>query len=684
MESTLFLSLIDGREREFVKTLKFNEYHLIRNRAYVMLKHLYFLNKYDFFTKYSSVNSFSDEADWLLRNFIGRIVSEEKRFVDKLVSSVKEHEKITMHDVKACEFALRDLFTGTALEQYREYLHIFMTSEDVSNIAYNLLLVGAINDVYSVVVDKILSKLLEFGRMFARVECLARTHGQPASPTTLGKRFAEMYGRCQSVIREINKVRLSGKCSGATGNYNAPVAVVPEFDYVGFSRDFVESFGFVYLEVSNQRNDHLAIVNLFNRIRLLETVLLDICDNLWLYISNGVLVQKSIKNETGSSTMPHKINPWHLEYAQGCLKMGMAVCDSMTSGLVLTRYERSLDDHPFERSYSTVIGYFQIAHEYILEQLNRVSGADIELLRAELGENPQVVSEAIMTAYRLYNIPDAYLKIKGLSRFTSFSRETNDRIRESLGCIPNKNLIELLENPWKYTGLAQKIALEVVNGPKLKIDIRPRVIVYDFDDTLVNTTGFIVNNIVLVLSKYNYSLNEIKTILTSNVVFETAMRKIYEIVKRNNPEFYNTAEEFLAEYRRIASGGVYSAIPFGVAFTEIMKERGYFQAILSNRTRLLERRLEEAGYDWGLFKVFQPRVKKPAKEAFNEIFDQFGMSGEIKYIFIGDHIVDYECAKANDIEFYALVNDDGGGFVSAGLDKSRIFTSFRNILKALL
>lgn len=359
------------------------------------------------------------------------------------------------HDVKAVEHMVRGLLQGTSLEDLMDFVHYPLTSEDVNNIAYNLMFVDVINQVWMKEVYKVGDKLRQLTLRYANTPVLGLTHGQPASPTTIGKRFAYFLENLVDVVEQLFSMVLTAKCSGPVGNHNAITAVAPGFDFDAHARKFVEDFGFEYTPVVHQRNSHSRMVRVLKLVGELNMVLYDLSENVWLNLSRGWLTQLPVESHVGSSVMPHKVNPWFFELAEGYAQVSNALIRASEVGLSTSRFERDLSDHPWERVYGDMFGYSLVALSYVNQGLSTLV-ADEDKALEDLQKHPEVLAEAIQIAGKSWGVQDPYAKLKSLTRGKTASLE---ELREVLtDMLPMEGVAVLKDlSPETYIGKAPEI-----------------------------------------------------------------------------------------------------------------------------------------------------------------------------------------------------------------------------------
>jgi adenylosuccinate lyase len=484
------LSTLDGREVLFTGELGeyLSEGALHRYRGIVEIEALIALSESDFSVR----PAITEEEKEVLR---GLVVSSE--FDAKAVADYDHFGRNGSgpfeHDVKSVEVYLRERLDSTGLGRLNEWLHFPMTSEDVNNLAWNLMLRDGINAVWLPTTLSVMDKLADFSVDYAHVPVLGKTHGMNASPTTFGKRFSYTLEQMSDIVGRIKDLELSGKFSGPVGNHNAMTAVVPDFDFEAFAREFVEGFGFVYADNANQRNSHLSITRLFGEIKLLNTFVADLCDNVRHNVMMGWLYQEGSETHVGSSVMPHKINPWFFEVGQGYFEQSSQLIDGAAEGLLQSVFERDLTDHPWERAYGEMLGKSLVGMAYVNDGLDTLR-VDDQTALAELGATPEVLSEAVQIAGRIAGAPNIYMTIKQLTRGKRLDHETLSEIIEEH--IPDEGLKARLRQlkPQDYIGKAPEIAertagrYQVLRSAVEKgvLDEAKRVdaVLFDFDNTL--------------------------------------------------------------------------------------------------------------------------------------------------------------------------------------------------------
>ena len=443
-DTLLAISPVDGRYRKITEKLNmyFSEFAYIKYRVIVELKWLKYLLE--------------------SKGIIGKDI--EIIDIDKYINSfdlneakkVKEYERITNHDVKAIEYYVRELFKGTSLEEYESFVHFGCTSEDVNNLAHSLMINEANKSVLFPMIENLLKILKEKSFENKSVSMLSHTHGQPATPTTFGKELAVFIYRIESLYKKMIKIDLKGKFSGAVGNYNAHVVAYPQVDWIDFTKKFVEELKIEYNPLSTQIENHDTICEIFSYMKLINNVIMDFNSDMWMYISNKYLKLKVIASETGSSVMPHKVNPINFENSMANIRMANCIIDNFTNNLQVSRMQRDLSDSSNLRNMGVTYSHMLISLENTIIGINKID-IDKEILNKDLNNNPEVLSEAIQTVLRKNRHKDAYEQLKNLTRGKRITLEqTREYIKEL--DITEEDKINLLKlTPENYIGVAEKL-----------------------------------------------------------------------------------------------------------------------------------------------------------------------------------------------------------------------------------
>ncbi|MEF8750892.1 MAG: adenylosuccinate lyase [Candidatus Accumulibacter necessarius] len=447
------LSPLDGRYAARLDALRpqFSEYGLIRRRLQVEIEWLKALAAEPHFVEIPAFSAATlGELDGLLADF-GPLQAAE----------VKAIEAVTNHDVKALEYWIRQRLANNAeVMRVAEFIHFACTSEDINNLAHALMLQAARDETMLPKFDQVLARLRGLAHELADLPMMSRTHGQPATPTTLGKEMANVAYRLRRARSAIAGVRLLGKINGAVGNYNAHLVAYPGYDWESFARRFVESLGLEFNPYTIQIEPHDAIGELFDAFARANLVLLDLNRDLWGYISLGFFRQKLKAGEIGSSTMPHKVNPIDFENSEGNLGLANALLRHLADKLPVSRWQRDLTDSTVLRNMGVALGYTLLAYDSLLRGLNKLE-ADAERLHADLDANWELLAEPVQTVMRRYGVANPYEKLKELTRGKRVSREDMRCFIESLE-IPPDARSELLElTPSGYTGMASQLARRI-------------------------------------------------------------------------------------------------------------------------------------------------------------------------------------------------------------------------------
>jgi len=382
-------------------------------------------------------------------------------FAEGDAARVKEIESRTNHDVKAIEYWLKERFAAHAeLAPAAEFIHFACTSEDINNLAYALMLADAREKVMLPALDEIIGKLATLAHALAQVPMLARTHGQAATPTTMGKELANVVHRLRRARSRIAGVSLTGKINGAVGNYNAHLAAYPALDWEGFARRFVEALRLEFNPYTTQIEPHDALAELFDAFARANTVLIDFDRDIWGYVSLGYFKQRLVAGEVGSSTMPHKVNPIDFENSEGNLGLANAVLRHLSDKLPLSRWQRDLTDSTVLRNVGVALGYSLLGCVSCLKGLNKLE-ANPAALRADLESTWEVLAEAVQTVMRRYGLPEPYEQLKALTRGKGITRESLQQFIGELA-IPEAERQRLLAlAPWTYTGMAAELAKRI-------------------------------------------------------------------------------------------------------------------------------------------------------------------------------------------------------------------------------
>ncbi|WP_323750680.1 adenylosuccinate lyase [Marinobacter sp.] len=440
------ISPVDGRYGSKVSVFRsiFSEYGLIRNRVTVEIRWLQKLAEHPAITE---VPAFSAEAN----AFLDKMVSE---FSLADAERIKEIERTTNHDVKAVEYLIKEKIAEVPeLHAVTEFVHFACTSEDINNLSHALMLREGLDHGLLPGMEKVVDKLAELSKEHAEQPMLSRTHGQTASPTTVGKELANVVYRLRRQLKQIKAVELMGKINGAVGNYNAHLSAYPQVDWATNAKEFIERLGLDWNPYTTQIEPHDYIAELYDAIARFNTILIDMDRDIWGYISLGYFKQKTVAGEIGSSTMPHKVNPIDFENSEGNLGIANAIFSHLSAKLPISRWQRDLTDSTVLRNLGVGFAHSLIAYEATLKGLGK-----LEINPLRLGEDLnsawEVLAEPIQTVMRRYNIEKPYEKLKDLTRGKTMSAEVIQNFVETLE-IPEEAKAELRAlTPETYIGNA--------------------------------------------------------------------------------------------------------------------------------------------------------------------------------------------------------------------------------------
>jgi adenylosuccinate lyase len=448
------LSPIDGRYADKVEPLRgiLSEFGLIRYRVLVEVRWLQALAAESAIIE---VPPLSPEARAVLDGIANTFCVED-------AERVKRIERTTNHDVKAVEYFLKEKIAGNGeLEAITEFIHFACTSEDINNLAYGLMIREARNAVLLPVMNQVIQAIGQKAHDYADQPLLSRTHGQPATPSTMGKEFANIAARLSRQARHVGAVEVLGKINGAVGNYNAHLVAYPEVGWPEFARRFVESLGLVFNPYTTQIEPHDYLAEIFHALSRFNTVLIDFDRDVWGYISLGFFKQKTVAGEVGSSTMPHKVNPIDFENSEGNLGLANAVFAHLAEKLPISRWQRDLTDSTVLRNIGVGMAHTLIALQSTLKGIGKLE-INAEVLEADLAANPEVLAEPIQTVMRRHGVERPYEKLKELTRGQRIDAEALARFISTLE-IPESARRQLLSlSPRDYTGHAVLLARSLV------------------------------------------------------------------------------------------------------------------------------------------------------------------------------------------------------------------------------
>jgi adenylosuccinate lyase len=449
----LALSPLDGRYAGKVDALRpiFSEYGLIKARVKVEVEWLLALADAPGIVE---LPPFSAAASQRLRSLASGFSTRD-------AARVKEIERTTNHDVKAVEYFIKEQLKDDAeLGPALEFVHFACTSEDINNLSYALMLEQARSEVLLPALDNVAALLRSLAHAQAAQPMLSRTHGQTASPTTLGKEIANVVARLERQRKQIAGVELTGKINGAVGNYNAHVIAYPEVDWPTFAQSFIEKLGIVFNPYTTQIEPHDNVAEIGDAARRANIVLIDLARDIWGYISLGYFKQTLKEGEVGSSTMPHKVNPIDFENAEGNFGLANALFEHFSAKLPISRWQRDLTDSTVLRALGTAFGHTLVALDSLAKGLGKLTVAP-ERLDADLDVAWEVLAEAVQTVMRRHGLPNPYEQLKALTRGQGITEQS---MREFIGSLElpadaKQRLLDL--TPGNYTGLAESLARKI-------------------------------------------------------------------------------------------------------------------------------------------------------------------------------------------------------------------------------
>ena len=447
------LSPLDGRYASKVEALRpiFSEFGLMHRRVQVEIEWLLALAADPRIVELPAFNA----------GQIDMLKAIATRFSVEDGNRIKAIEGTTNHDVKAVEYFIKERIGADAgLAQAKEFVHFACTSEDINNLSYALMLRDAREQVLLPMFDAVIAQLRALAHANAALPMLSRTHGQTASPSTLGKEIANVVARLERQRKQLAAVDISGKINGAVGNYNAHAITYPEVDWQGFSQRFVESLGLGYNAYTTQIEPHDGVAEYCDAVRRANVILIDLARDIWGYISLGYFKQSLKAGEVGSSTMPHKVNPIDFENAEGNFGLANALLGHFAEKLPISRWQRDLTDSTVLRALGTAFGHTLVALESLKKGLGKLT-VNADRLGSDLDASWEVLAEAVQTVMRRYGLPEPYEQLKALTRGQGITRESMQLFVEGLA-LPAEAKQRLLElTPAKYVGLAEALAREV-------------------------------------------------------------------------------------------------------------------------------------------------------------------------------------------------------------------------------
>lgn len=434
---------LDGRYKDIKELVSpyFAEYTYFQKRVFVEIQWLLYLIKTDV------VNYKGD---------VFKIEEISSKYDLNSYLEIKKYENITKHDVKAVEYFIDQKLKESNLTELISYVHFTLTSEDINNVSYALMIKQFLNEVYYPKIEELLNYLTILSKKYKNTVVLAHTHGQPATPTTFGKEFKVYIYRIKNELQKLKKVRIMAKFNGATGNYSAIKVALPEIDVISFSKNFIESLNLTFNPLTTQIENHDYIVTILDIVRHINNIILDMDIDMWLYISKSYFKLEVIKNEVGSSTMPHKVNPINFENSESNLEVSNGLLVTLSNKLPRSRMQRDLSDSSTMRNLGISFGYSLQGIKETLKGLKKVT-INKEQIKLELADEWELLAEPIQTILRKYKIQDAYNKLKELTRGKKVTKKIIEDFINSLAIADCDKKILLDLTPSNYIGLANKL-----------------------------------------------------------------------------------------------------------------------------------------------------------------------------------------------------------------------------------
>ena len=452
-ESLTAISPLDGRYHNKMAALRpiFSEFGLMRYRVQVEIRWLQTLANQ---ANLPELAPFSAAANALLENIA-------TNFSESDASRIKAIEAEINHDVKAIEYFLKERIAGNAeLAKVSEFIHFACTSEDINNLAHGLMLKTARETCILPMLNEIISALKKLAHEYANQALLSRTHGQPATPTTVGKEIANIIARLDRQIQQLSATPILGKINGATGNYNAHAVAYPKVDWQKISASMVTSLGLTLNTYTTQIEPHDYMAEIFMNLMRINTILIDFNRDMWGYIALNYFQQKNLGNEVGSSTMPHKINPIDFENSEGNLGIANALLDHLANKLPLSRWQRDLTDSTVLRSMGVAVGHAYLAYQALLKALQKVT-PDLGVINTDLAQHWEILGEPIQTMMRRFGISEPYEKLKTFTRGKKINQELLRQFIAELD-LPEEIKQQLYDlTPANYLGYAQDLAKNI-------------------------------------------------------------------------------------------------------------------------------------------------------------------------------------------------------------------------------
>lgn len=447
------ISPIDGRYSTQTNELQnlFSEYALIKNRLLIEIK--WFI-KIAQEPKITNLKSLSNKNIRFLQNIFDN-------FSLKDALKIKQIEKIINHDVKSIEYFLKTkIKNNSELKKYSEFVHFALTSEDVNNLAYGLMITESRDNCLLVIMQQIIEVLKKLAHKYAAIPMLAKTHGQSASPTTIGKEIANFVFRLQNQFLQIKKIKIMGKCNGAVGNFNAHFAAIPDFAWESFCHNFVTELNLDFNLYTTQIEPHDYIAELSHTIIRFNNILLGLNRDFWQYISQNYFISKINPKEVGSSTMPHKVNPIDFENSEGNLGIANSLFEHFANKLPISRLQRDLSDSTVMRNIGVAFAHSLIAYKAILQGIKKLE-VNVSLMKQDLEQHQEILAEAIQTVMRRFGVTKPYEKLKQLTRGKNIDANKLKEFISNLP-IPKQEKIRLINlTPKNYLGIAPELAKKI-------------------------------------------------------------------------------------------------------------------------------------------------------------------------------------------------------------------------------
>lgn len=447
------ISPLDGRYQDKVSALRaiFSEYGLIRFRVMVEIRWLEMLTE---FANLPEIPPLSTHAKKMLQDIIDNFSLQDAERIKHIESGIN-------HDVKAVEYFIKERVAGNQeLAALAEFIHFGCTSEDINNLAYGLMLLTARKQCILPALDDLTQLLKKLAHDYANISMLSRTHGQPATPTTVGKEFANVIARLRRQMEQLINVQILGKMNGASGNYNALATAYPKVDWQQLSKNFVSKLGLVWNPYTTQIEPHDTMAEFFGTMVRINTILIDFNRDVWSYIAINYFRQKSVSNEVGSSTMPHKVNPIDFENSEGNLGIANALFEHMTSKLPISRWQRDLSDSTVLRNIGVAVGHSLLAYQSTSKGLSKLE-PNQDVIARDLDSHWEILAEPIQTLMRRFKLEQPYEQLKAFTRGKPMSKELMQDFIRALA-LPDDIKQQLLQlTPAGYVGYAEELAKRI-------------------------------------------------------------------------------------------------------------------------------------------------------------------------------------------------------------------------------